>query len=181
MKYSLESIHKTAVFFNGHLWTIRFADETVNILNAGGDIGKVFPASNVTEPLSSIMYDSVSVGNGTVLDFPKVVSYQSDLGITFYHSGKTEDLLKLNKFFIDWTTLAEKHNGSEAGVGLIRDISKRVFIHKYSRTSRTYVLSSEYIVLPPDNLSINNTADVSLLNSSINLKIIGRPQMLERS
>ena len=106
MKYSLESIHKTAVFFNGHLWTIRFADETVNILNAGGDIGKVYPAANLTEPLSSIMYDSVSVGNGTVLEFPKVVSYQSDLGITFYDSGKTEDLLKLNKFFIDWTTLS---------------------------------------------------------------------------
>lgn len=168
MKFSLASIHSKSDFYQTHLWSLKFLDSTPNIQSSGGGIGHVIPAQSVSEPLFEIDYEAVPLANGLSLTLPKVVNYLGTLDFEFYDSGNSDDLLKIEQFFLEWSMLIHSDNTFLDMMWM----TKIVMVEKYSRTSDSSVLKSIYQVFPPKNLQFKGNTSVSVYTNSVSLDIV---------
>jgi|JFJP01.1.fsa_nt_gi hypothetical protein len=176
MKFSLDSIHKSSEFYQGHLWSVRFTESTPNILQSGGAINDVIPAQSVTEPIYNIEYETIPVGPGLNLPIPKAVNYLGELTVDFYDDGNKGRLLRVRNFFRDWSRSIH----TDQGFVDIAKMVKTIEVRKYSRDSGGHVLQSKYDVLPPDKTDFQGQASAEFVVASITMNIVRVHQKNEK-
>jgi len=177
MQFSLASLQLSADYFPSYLYTVRldgFSSE-VNIQTAGGSVGSVIPAQHVEEDLFSIAFENLSIGPGIVLPIPQAVSFCGKVSITFYDSGKTGNLLVIEKQLTKWVN--DIH--TDQGFIDLSQIEKTLTISKYSSESDGYVVQSVYGVFPPSDLKFSASNEVHLLQNSCTFQIVRIQKMDE--
>ena len=173
MKFSAKTAFDDLTPYQGHLWSIHFPGTThFNAFNAGGSVGKEFPATTVQEDLFSVNYDQLVFGNGIALPVPQFVLYLGNLNITFWDKMTDNDVLLLEKFFVDWVQDIHEHNAFKK-LGSNETVAKLIEIRKYNKTQTDIIRKSKYLVLPPDVLMFNPTGMSDLYTNTVRLPIIG--------
>lgn len=166
MRFSLEAIHQSTILAQSHLWTVTFPDDSaLNALDMGGDIGRVFSAVDVKEPVTEVEYETLSILNNTPVHIPLHVSYYGDLSITL----REMHLYQIKSYILDeW--INRMHTPGQFRP--ILDIAKRVYVDKFTRSSGSAYRRSIYWVLPPDKQDFNGTSDIGRVQDTLNFRII---------
>jgi len=179
MKFSSATAFDDLTPYQGHLWSIRFVDDTnMNVFDAGGAIGKEFPALSVQEDLFTINFDQIQIANGITIPVPQYVSYLGNININFWDKMTQSDVLILEKLFTNWATYIHNSNSFKS----LDDskVTKTIEILKYNPSSNSPVVTSRYRVLPPDVVVFNPTGAPDVYTNTVRLTIVGTQKIHDK-
>lgn len=167
MQFSLKQLHESSKHAQSHLWTVRFSGfDSVNKINSGGGIGKVFPCSDVKEPVFAFNTEIVSLPNDLELIMPRSVSYWGSIEVTFREMSKYEIIKALTEEWVNDSHIPHSFKN-------ISQIVKRMQVDKYDREGSGPVYTSVYKVYPPEDLFYEGTSDVQWVTKSLSFKVVG--------
>lgn len=179
MKFSSATAFSDLTPYQGHLWSIRFiSDSNMNVFDAGGSIGKEFPALSVQEDLFTINFDQIQIANGITIPVPQSVSYLGNININFWDKMVANDVLILEKMFVEWVSYIQSGNAFKN----LDDpnVTKTIEISKYNAATDASIVTSRYRVLPPDVLVFNPTGAADVYTNTVRLTIVGTEKIHDR-
>ena len=179
MKFSSATAFADLTPYQGHLWSIRFInDADMNVFDAGGSIGKEFPALSVQEDLFTINFDQIQIANGLTIPVPQYVTYLGNININFWDKMTDSDVLLLEKTFVDWAGYIHNSNAFKN----LDDpkVTRTIEILKYNPKTNSPVAVSRYRVLPPDVLVFNPTGAADVYTNTVRLTIVGTEKIHDK-
>jgi hypothetical protein len=168
MKMSLRKAHASMEIAPQYLWSVKFmSEEQPNVLDSGLVVGKVIPALSVSESLFKMSYDTVHVGPGIELKFPKEIFYLGDVSITFYDKEK----LDIHNFLLKW---AQNIHNDDQGFKDLESTAfmKKLMVSKYDRQGTSPIFESIYHVGLPDSLEFKGSQESEAMENQVQFPIL---------
>lgn len=167
MQFSLQQLHESSQHAQSHLWTVRFSGfDSVNRINGGGGVGKIFPCADVKEPVYTYNSETLTLPNDLELVIPRSVSYGGTLEVTFKEMSRYEIIKAITEEWVNDMHTPDTFKD-------IKNIVKKIQVDKYDRESSGPIYTSTYKVYPPDDLLYEGGSDLQLVTSSLSFKVVG--------
>lgn len=147
MKFSLARAHASIDVGQTHLWSLKFLnDDSLNLIDMGGSVGKCVPCISIREPISNIQYGAISLPGGISIPYPAGITYLGDLVVEVYETSRHDFLTKL----LEWSSQIMPEQ--TVSIENLQRRAKPVMVSRYTRNSGSSIYENSYAILPPPRL-----------------------------